>query len=166
MTVRAGREFLSIPGPTTVPDAVLQAMQRPAIDIYAGPMVELTHSLLADLAKLFRTGGRCYIYIANGHGAWEAALVNVLAPGDRVLTFDPWFTSWHIGRDAVMIPSGGPAELAAVARRYDARWLLAWSMFTRPRTSRTVMQLGPRADGIAVTKTYEDRVCRVYRLAW
>lgn len=88
------------------------------------------------------------------------------APGDRVLTFDPWFTSWHIGRDAVMIPSGGPAELAAVARRYDARWLLAWNMFTRPRTSRTVMQLGPRADGIAVTKTYEDRVCRVYRLAW
>jgi hypothetical protein len=88
------------------------------------------------------------------------------APAERVLTFDPWFASWHIGRDAVMIPTGGPAELAAVARRYDARWLLAWKMFTRPRTSRTVMELGPRADGVAVTKTYEDRVCRVYRLEW
>ncbi len=85
MSVRAGREFLSIPGPTVIPDAVLAAMQRPAVDIYSGPLVALTVALLADISKMFRTEGRSYIYAANGHGAWEAALTNTLAPGDKVL---------------------------------------------------------------------------------
>jgi alanine-glyoxylate transaminase/serine-glyoxylate transaminase/serine-pyruvate transaminase len=88
MTVRSGREFLSIPGPTTVPDEVLQAMHRPALDIYSGQMLEITESILADLARLFRTKGRCYIYIANGHGAWEAALTNVLSRGDKILVLE------------------------------------------------------------------------------
>jgi alanine-glyoxylate transaminase / serine-glyoxylate transaminase / serine-pyruvate transaminase len=88
MTVRGGREFLVIPGPTTVPDEVLQAMHRPAVDIYSGPLIALTDSLFADLAKLFRTAGRTYIYIANGHGAWEAALTNVLSRGDKVLVLE------------------------------------------------------------------------------
>src|SRR5712671_538946 len=65
MSVRAGREFLSIPGPTVIPDAVL-----------------------ADMAKIFATAGRAYIYIANGHGAWEAALTNVLSRGDKVLVLE------------------------------------------------------------------------------
>ncbi len=85
MTVRNGREFLSIPGPTTVPDAVLNAMHRPAIDIYAGELVEITRSCLADLKTVFRTKGDTYIYAANGHGAWEAAVSNVLSRGDRIL---------------------------------------------------------------------------------
>jgi len=85
MTVAKGREFLSIPGPTNVPDAVLAAMQRPAIDIYSGEMVGITDSCLADLKALFKTGGRTYIYAANGHGGWEAALTNVLSRGDTVL---------------------------------------------------------------------------------
>jgi alanine-glyoxylate transaminase/serine-glyoxylate transaminase/serine-pyruvate transaminase len=88
MTVRAGREFLAIPGPTTVPDEVLAAMHRPAIDIYTGPLVEITDSILADLGWLFRTAHRPYIYIANGHGAWEAALTNVLSKGDKVLVLE------------------------------------------------------------------------------
>jgi alanine-glyoxylate transaminase/serine-glyoxylate transaminase/serine-pyruvate transaminase len=88
MTVRAGREFLAIPGPTTMPDEVLQAMHRPALDIYSEQMVELTESLLRDLAKLFATKGRAYIYIANGHGAWEATLSNVLSRGDKVLVLE------------------------------------------------------------------------------
>jgi alanine-glyoxylate transaminase/serine-glyoxylate transaminase/serine-pyruvate transaminase len=88
MTVRAGREFLAIPGPTTMPDEVLQAMHRPALDIYSSQMVELTESLLADLSKLFATTGKTYIYIANGHGAWEAALSNVLSRGDKVLVLE------------------------------------------------------------------------------
>src|SRR5258705_8528324 len=88
MTVRAGREFLAIPGPTTVPDEVLQAMHRPALDIYSDQMVQLTESLLADLSKLFATGGSSYIYIANGHGAWEATLSNVLSRGDKVLVLE------------------------------------------------------------------------------
>ena len=88
MTVRAGREFLAIPGPTTMPDEVLQAMHRPALDIYSSQMVELTESLLADLSKLFATKGNSYIYIANGHGAWEATLTNVLSRGDKVLVLE------------------------------------------------------------------------------
>jgi alanine-glyoxylate transaminase / serine-glyoxylate transaminase / serine-pyruvate transaminase len=88
MVVRAGREFLAIPGPTTVPDAVLQAMHSPAVDIYSGPLVALTDSLLDDLRRLFRTKGRSYIYIANGHGAWEAVLTNVLSRGDKILVLE------------------------------------------------------------------------------
>lgn len=88
MTVRAGREFLAIPGPTTMPDEVLQAMHRPALEIYSDQMVELTESLLADLSRLFATKGQSYIYIANGHGAWEATLSNVLSRGDKVLVLE------------------------------------------------------------------------------
>lgn len=88
MVVRAGREFLALPGPTTMPDEVLRAMHRPATDIYAGELVEVTDSLLTDLSKLFRTEGKSYIYIANGHGAWEAVLSNILSRGDKVLVLE------------------------------------------------------------------------------
>ncbi|MBS0639168.1 MAG: aminotransferase class V-fold PLP-dependent enzyme [Acetobacteraceae bacterium] len=88
MSVSAGREFLAIPGPTTVPDAVLQAMHRPAVDIYAGSLLALTDGLLRDVARMFSTEGRAYIYSANGHGAWEAALTNVLSRGDKILVLE------------------------------------------------------------------------------
>src|SRR5438874_9095728 len=88
MVVRAGREFLAIPGPTTMPDEVLRAMHRPALDIYSDQMVEMTESLLRDLSGLFATKGRSYIYIANGHGAWEAVLTNALSRGDKVLVLE------------------------------------------------------------------------------
>src|SRR5580693_9357141 len=88
MTVAAGREFLAIPGPTNMPDEVLRAMHRPALDIYSNEMTELTDSLLRDLSKLFATKGNSYIHIANGHGAWEAALSNVLSRGDKVLVLE------------------------------------------------------------------------------
>src|SRR5476651_2459539 len=88
MSVRAGREFLAIPGPTTVPDEVLRAMHRPAMDIYSGPLLALTDSLLRDVARVFTTKGRAYIYIANGHGAWEATLTNVLSKGDKILVLE------------------------------------------------------------------------------
>ena len=88
MTVQNGREFLSIPGPTTVPDRVLRAMHRPAVDIYTGPLLEVTSSCLDDLRRVFRTEGRTYIYAANGHGAWEAAVSNVLSRGETVLVLE------------------------------------------------------------------------------
>jgi len=88
MTVRAGREFLALPGPTTIPDEVLRAMHRPALDIYSKPMVDLTEGLLRDLSSLFATEGKSYIYIANGHGAWEAVLSNVLSRRDKVLVLE------------------------------------------------------------------------------
>src|SRR5580693_5023309 len=88
MVVRAGREFMANPGPTTMPDEVLRAMHRPALDIYSDTMIELTDSLLRDLSKLFATQHRSYIHISNGHGAWEAALSNVLSRGDKVLVLE------------------------------------------------------------------------------
>ena len=88
MAVRAGREFLAIPGPTTMPDEVLRAMHRPAMDIYSEQMVQLTESLLRDLSKLFATKGKSYIYIANGHGAWEAVISNVLSRDDKILVLE------------------------------------------------------------------------------
>jgi alanine-glyoxylate transaminase/serine-glyoxylate transaminase/serine-pyruvate transaminase len=88
MAVRAGREFLAIPGPTNIPDEVLRAMHRPAVDIYAPALIALTDGLLRDLSRLFGTAARSYIYIANGHGAWEAALTNVLSKGDKVLVLE------------------------------------------------------------------------------
>src|SRR3979409_2206274 len=88
MVVRAGREFMAIPGPTTMPDEVLRAMHRPALDIYSDQMGNMTDSLLRDLSRLFATRGQSYIYIANGHGAWEAVLANVLSRGDKVLVLE------------------------------------------------------------------------------
>ena len=88
MTVRTGREFLSIPGPTNVPEAVLSAMHRPAEDIYSAEMLAITMGCLEDLGKIFKTTGGTYIYAANGHGAWEAALTNVLSKGDDILVLE------------------------------------------------------------------------------
>jgi alanine-glyoxylate transaminase/serine-glyoxylate transaminase/serine-pyruvate transaminase len=109
MTVANGRAFLSIPGPTTVPDEVLAAMHRPAVDIYTGPLIEVTTSCLADLKRLFATGGQTYIYAANGHGAWEAAVTNVLSRGDKVLVLESGRFALGWGEMAKMM--GGEVEV-------------------------------------------------------
>ncbi len=88
MTVAHGRPFLAIPGPTNVPDSVLNAMHRAAVDIYTGELVGITDTCRDGLKKVFRTEGRTYIYASNGHGAWEAALTNVLSRGDTVLVLE------------------------------------------------------------------------------
>ncbi|MEQ6248572.1 aminotransferase class V-fold PLP-dependent enzyme [Sulfitobacter sp. HNIBRBA3233] len=80
-----GRGYLAIPGPSVMPEAVLQAMHRPAPNIYAGELPDMMPGIMTDLKRVARTSHHCAIYIANGHGAWEAALANVVAPGDRVL---------------------------------------------------------------------------------
>ncbi|MFW8636338.1 pyridoxal-phosphate-dependent aminotransferase family protein [Cribrihabitans pelagius] len=85
VNVSAGRPYLAIPGPSVMPDAVLQAMHRPSPNIYAGELVEMTAAMIPDLKRVARTGHHAAIYIANGHGAWEAALQNTLQPGDKVL---------------------------------------------------------------------------------
>ena len=88
MTLRNGKEFLMIPGPTNVPEEVLRAMHRPAVDIYEGPLLATTDYCLSGLQRLFRTEGRTYIYAANGHGAWDAALCNTLKRGDKILVLE------------------------------------------------------------------------------
>ncbi|WP_171186817.1 alanine--glyoxylate aminotransferase family protein [Ruegeria sp. HKCCC2117] len=80
-----GREYLAIPGPSVMPDAVLQAMHRPSPNIYDGELVEMMPALITDLKRIARTRHNVAIYIANGHGTWEAALSNVIAPGETVL---------------------------------------------------------------------------------
>ncbi len=80
-----GRPYLAIPGPSVMPDEVLRAMHRAAPNIYEGELHDVTKSLFPDLKRLARTTGGAAIYIGNGHAAWEAALANVVAPGETVL---------------------------------------------------------------------------------
>jgi alanine-glyoxylate transaminase/serine-glyoxylate transaminase/serine-pyruvate transaminase len=88
-TRRAGRHFLQIPGPTNVPDRVLRAIDFPTIDHRGPEFGELGKKVLADLKRVFKsTQGEVVIYPASGTGAWEAALVNTLSPGDRVLMYE------------------------------------------------------------------------------
>ncbi|MCC6178548.1 MAG: aminotransferase class V-fold PLP-dependent enzyme [Chloroflexi bacterium] len=84
----SGRPFLQIPGPTNVPDRILRAMDRSVIDHRGPEFGALVRGLLPDVAKVFKSEhGKVVLYPASGTGAWEATLVNTLAPGDRVLSF-------------------------------------------------------------------------------
>lgn len=74
-----------MPGPSNMPDRVLRAMHRAAPDIYGGPLIDLTETVLRDLRRLAGTDGACAIYIGNGHAVWEASVANILAPGDKAL---------------------------------------------------------------------------------
>jgi len=85
MSLANGRHYLAIPGPSVMPDRVLNAMHRAAPNIYAGAMPDMMPALIADLKAVARTRHDVAIYIANGHGAWEAALVNTHSRGDKVL---------------------------------------------------------------------------------
>jgi len=85
MSLNYGRSLLAIPGPSVIPERVLAAMHRPSPNIYAGELLELTDSLYPDLKTVARTVSEVAIYIANGHGAWEAALSNTINRGDQVL---------------------------------------------------------------------------------
>ncbi len=85
---RSGRHFLQIPGPTNVPDRILRAMNRPTIDHRGPEFGALGLGLTADIRKIFRTEQPVIIYPASGTGGWEAALVNTLSPGDRILAVD------------------------------------------------------------------------------
>jgi alanine-glyoxylate transaminase/serine-glyoxylate transaminase/serine-pyruvate transaminase len=84
----SGRHFLQIPGPTNVPDRVLRALDHPTIDHRGPEFARLTLEILDGLKRLFQTSSPIVIYPASGTGAWEAALVNTLSPGDRVLMFE------------------------------------------------------------------------------
>ena len=83
-----GRHFLQIPGPTNVPDRVLRAMDHPVIDHRGPEFATLTREILDSLALVFKTSGPVIIFPSSGTGAAEAALVNTLSPGDRVLVFE------------------------------------------------------------------------------
>ncbi len=88
MDQRSGRHFLQIPGPTNVPDRVLRAMDRPTIDHRGPDFAQLARAVLHGLKPIFKTAAPVVVFPASGTGAWEAALVNTLSPGDRVLMFE------------------------------------------------------------------------------
>ncbi|HEX2553432.1 MAG TPA: aminotransferase class V-fold PLP-dependent enzyme [Microvirga sp.] len=80
-----GHEFLHSPGPTHIPDRVLNAMRRQPLDLVDTRLKETARTCFEDLKGVFRTDGSVFVYAANGHGGWEAALANIGVPGDRVL---------------------------------------------------------------------------------
>ncbi len=88
MTYQAGRHFLQIPGPTNVPDRVLRAIDHPTIDHRGPDFAQLGLDVLNGMKRIFKTKGAVMIYPASGTGAWEAALVNTLSPGDKVLMYE------------------------------------------------------------------------------
>jgi alanine-glyoxylate transaminase/serine-glyoxylate transaminase/serine-pyruvate transaminase len=108
---RAGNHFLQIPGPTNVPERVLRAIDRATIDHRSAKFAALTLEIQALLRPIFGTGGPVVIYPGSGTGAWEAALVNTLSPGDRVLMAETgqFATLWSVmakrlGLDVEIIP--------------------------------------------------------------
>jgi len=86
--IHTGRHFLQIPGPTNVPDRVLRAIDRPVIDHRGPEFAKLGMEVLENIRPVFQTTGPVIIYPGSGTGAWEAAIVNTLSPGDRVLMFE------------------------------------------------------------------------------
>jgi alanine-glyoxylate transaminase/serine-glyoxylate transaminase/serine-pyruvate transaminase len=88
MVFSGGRHFLQIPGPTNVPDRVLRAMNRPTIDHRSSEFARLSLEMLEGLKRIVQTSAPVILYPSSGTGAWEAALVNTLSPGDKVLMFE------------------------------------------------------------------------------
>jgi len=121
MTTATARHFLQIPGPTNVPDRVLRAIDRPTIDHRGPEFQKLGRDVLDGMKAIFQTRETVVIYPASGTGAWEAALVNTLSPGDKVLMAETghFATLWHriakrLGLEVEFIPGdwrrGAPAD--------------------------------------------------------
>lgn len=113
MTLANGRPMLAIPGPSVIPDRVLQAMHQPAPNIYGGMMEDLTNEILVGLREVARTKHNLALYICNGHGVWEAALANLVARDDKVLALSSgrfgqgWATiAKALGADVQMLDWG------------------------------------------------------------
>ena len=129
MTHRAGRHFLQIPGPTNVPDRVLRAIDRPTIDHRGPDFQKIGFAVLEGMKRVFQTRHPVIIYAASGTGAWEAALVNTLNPGDKVLMSETghFATLWSklakkVGLEVEMIPGDwrhGP-DYAEIEKRLSA----------------------------------------------
>ena len=100
MNFSNGRIHRALPGPSIIPEKVLQAMQRPAPNIYGGELEEITMSILSDIAKLADSKGKVALYISNGHGVWEAALANLFNENDKIITISNGVFGKHWGNIA------------------------------------------------------------------
>lgn len=124
MPITTGRSYLAIPGPSVSPERVLNAMHRTAPNIYEGEIVDITRTVVADLKRVAVTTQHVGIYIANGHGAWEAANTNMFSRGDKALLVATgrfghgWAEAARaIGVEVEMIDFGksGPADPQRIA---------------------------------------------------
>ena len=88
-----GRQFFNNPGPTNIPDRVLRAMDRPVIDFLSDEFLAIHHACHAGVKRVLRTDQQLYMYNASGHGAWEAALVNLFSAGERVVILESGYFS-------------------------------------------------------------------------
>ena len=132
-----GRHFLQIPGPTDVPGRVLRAISEPTIDHRGPGFADLGRSVLTGLRRVFKTSGPVVIFPASGTGAWEAALVNTLSPGDAIImTRTGWFaTLWsematRLGLEPIILDTdwrrgADPAEIEDTLRKDVARHIRA-----------------------------------------
>ncbi len=129
MTLANGRHYLAIPGPSVMPDRVLNAMHRAAPNIYEGELPDMMPGLVRDLKAVARTRHDVAIYITNGHGAWEAALANTHSRGDRalVLATGRFAIGWSemaasLGIDCEIVDFGkaGDVDAARVAEALKA----------------------------------------------
>ena len=91
MRLEIGRHFLHVPGPTNIPHRVLQALSRPTVDHRGPEFAEILARAHAGMQEIFRTSSSVVMFPGSGSGAGEAAFVNTLSPGDRVLMFDHGF---------------------------------------------------------------------------
>ena len=89
-----GKEYLAIPGPTVIPDRILQRMMHASPNIYSGDLIDAVRSIIPDLKKMAKTNSNVAIYICNGHGGWEAALANQFKPNDEILVL----STGHFGK--------------------------------------------------------------------
>jgi alanine-glyoxylate transaminase/serine-glyoxylate transaminase/serine-pyruvate transaminase len=132
LVYRPGRHFLQIPGPTNVPDSVLRAIDAPTIDHRGPDFAQLGLEVLDGLRQVFRTSGPVVVYPASGTGAWEAALVNTLSPGDKVIASETghFATLWRematrLGLDVTWLDGdwrhGADPERIAGALQPDTR---------------------------------------------
>ncbi len=118
----SGRHFLQIPGPTNVPDRVLNAIQQPTIDHRGPGFRDLTADVLNGLGQVFQTRSKVVVFPSSGTGAWEAALVNTLSAGDRVLMYETghfaqlWYgIAKRLGLDAQLLPGDWRHPVDSVA---------------------------------------------------
>lgn len=148
MPPSSGRTYLAIPGPSVIPDRVLRAMHHASPNIYQGEIIDLTWRAIANLKRLAGTSHHVAIYIANGHGGWEAAITNMFSRGDRALGIGTglfginWArTAQRMGVEVELLDFGRhPADPGRIeaALRADAKQAIKWVTVTQVDTASSV----------------------------
>ena len=116
MQLNRGRPLTAMPGPSVIPDQVLDSMHRPMPNIYEGSLIDTSVSVFEDLPKIAQTSGTAFMAISNGHGAWEMALTNTLSRGEKVLVLESGRFAVGWGEQAKML--GAAVEILRAPDRH------------------------------------------------